>query len=105
MQTVVSDLSGVLIRSPNPFCYFLLVSLEASGVIRSLFLILAAPLACFLYHCVSAASALKLMIYISMSGLKASEIEGVARAVLPRFFLQDLNPEAWNVRRLLGKRL
>lgn len=105
MQTVVSDLSGVLIRMPNPFCYFLLVSLEASGVIRSLFLILASPLACFLYHCVSAASALKLMIYISMSGLKASEIEGVARAVLPRFFLQDLNPEAWNVVSSFGKKV
>lgn len=105
MQTVVSDLCGALIRVPNPFCYFLLVCLEASGVIRSLVLILAAPLAWFLYHWVSAASAMKLMIYISTAGLKASEIEGVARAVLPKFFLEDLNPEAWNVVSSFGRKV
>eukprot|EP01018_Ginkgo_biloba_P012728 Gb_39835 [translate_table: standard] len=105
MQTVVSDLCGAMLRGHNPFAYFMLVSLEASGVIRSVALLFAAPIAWFLYHCVSASSAIKLMVYISISGLKVSEIEGVARAVLPKFFLEDINPEAWRVFSSFGRRV
>lgn len=97
MQTVVSDLCGALLRGNNPFCYFLLLCLEGSGVIRSLVLLFAAPVIWVLYNCVSAAWATKLMVYISMAGVKAGDIEAVARAVLPKFFAEDLNPHAWKV--------
>ncbi|KAH9316983.1 hypothetical protein KI387_018752, partial [Taxus chinensis] len=89
----------------NPFCYFLLLCLEGSGVTRSLLLLFAAPLVWFLYTFVSAACAMKLMIYISMRGVTVSEIGGVARAVLPKFFAEDLNDEVWRVFSSFGRKI
>ncbi|GLJ56095.1 hypothetical protein SUGI_1204250 [Cryptomeria japonica] len=104
-QCVVSDLCGALLRGRNPFCYFLLVCLEGSGVIRSLLLLCAAPLVWLLYTCVSAAFAMKLMIFISMRGVKASAIHGVAMAVLPKFFVEDINAEVWRVFSCFGRKV
>lgn len=104
MQTVVADLCGALLRGSNPFCYFLLLCLEGSGVIRSLVLVFASPLIWVLFNCASAAWATKLLIYISMAGVKASDIDGVARAVLPKFFAEDLNQQTWKVFSSFGRK-
>ena len=34
---------------------------------------------------------------MSFVGLKVKDIEGVARAVLPKFYAEDIHPESWRV--------
>jgi len=39
-----------------------------------------------------------------MAGMKVSSIESVARAVLPKFYADDVHPESWSVFSSCGKR-
>ncbi|BBN16154.1 glycerol-3-phosphate acyltransferase [Marchantia polymorpha subsp. ruderalis] len=103
-QTVVSDLDGTLVRGRSSFPYFMLVAFEAGGVLRSVLLLLAAPLAYILYHFVSEAAGIKLLIFVTFSGVKAKKIESVSRAVLPKFYSEDLHPESWRVFSSFGRR-
>ncbi|KAL2651095.1 hypothetical protein R1flu_019223 [Riccia fluitans] len=103
-QAVVSDLDGTLLRARSSFSYFFLVAFEAGGVTRSIILLLAAPLAWFLYHCVSEAAGIQVLIFFSCAGLKMKEINLVARAVLPKFYAEDLHSDTWRVFSSFGKR-
>lgn len=101
---MVSDLDGTLVRGRSSFPYFMLVAFEAGGVLRSVLLLLAAPLAYILYHFVSEAAGIKLLIFVTFSGVKAKKIESVSRAVLPKFYSEDLHPESWRVFSSFGRR-
>ncbi|KAL3687499.1 hypothetical protein R1sor_013808 [Riccia sorocarpa] len=103
-QTVVSDLDGTLLRGRSSFPYFFLMAFEAGGIIRSIVLLLAAPLAWLLYHFVSEAAGIRVLIFFSCAGLKMKEIDTVARAVLPKFYAEDLHSGTWEAFSSFGKR-
>lgn len=103
-HTVVSDMDGTLLIGRSAFPYFALVAFEAGGILRLLFLLLLAPLAGFLYYCISESAGIRVLIFATFAGLEVSEIESVARAVLPKFYSDDLHPETWRVFSSCGKR-
>ncbi|XP_008777122.2 glycerol-3-phosphate acyltransferase RAM2-like [Phoenix dactylifera] len=103
-HTVVADLDGTLLRGRSSFPYFALVAFEIGGILRLLFLLLAAPLAGILYYFVSESAGIKVLIFATLSGVRVGDIESVARAVLPKFYSMDLHPESWRVFSACGKR-
>ncbi|KAJ9562491.1 hypothetical protein OSB04_007651 [Centaurea solstitialis] len=103
-QTVISDLDGTLLTGRSSFPYFALVAFEVGGVLRLLFLLLASPIAGILYYFISESAGIQVLIFAAFAGMKVSEIESVARAVLPKFYSGDLHPEAWRVFSACGRR-
>lgn len=103
-QTVVSDLDGTLLRGRSSFPYFMLIAFEVGGYIRALVLLLTAPLIWVLYNFISEAAGIKLMIFVSFAGLKEQSIRLAARAVLPRFYAEDVHPETLRVFSSAGRR-
>lgn len=104
-QTVIADLDGTLLRGRSSFPYFFLVAFEAGSFIRAWILLLASPIIWFLYHFVDESSGIQLMIFVAYAGLKVKDIEGAARAVLTKFYAEDLHPESWRVFQSFGKRV
>ncbi|CAA7408895.1 unnamed protein product [Spirodela intermedia] len=88
-DSVVSQLEGVLLISKGVFQYFMLVALEAGGPLRGAVLLAAAPLLALLEVLGWEKTALRVMIFVSTAGLRVAEVKAVAKATLPRFFLQD----------------
>lgn len=103
-QTVVSDLDGTLLRGRSSFPYFFLVAYEASGLVRAAALLVCAPLAWLLYHWVSEAAGVQVLVFVALAGVRVADVESVARAVLPKFYADDLHPETWRVFSSFGKR-
>lgn len=103
-HTVVADMDGTLLRGRSSFPYFALVAFEVGGILRLLFLLLLSPLAGILYYFVSESAGIKVLIFATYAGMKVSDIEMVARAVLPKFYSSDLHPESWRVFSACGKR-
>ncbi|XP_020203502.1 glycerol-3-phosphate 2-O-acyltransferase 6 [Cajanus cajan] len=103
-HTVVADMDGTLLIGRSSFPYFALVAFEAGGVLRLLFYVLASPIAALLYYFISEAAGIQVLIFASMAGMKVSSIESVARAVLPKFYAEDVHPETWRVFSSCGKR-
>ncbi|KAE8699675.1 Glycerol-3-phosphate 2-O-acyltransferase 4 [Hibiscus syriacus] len=97
-------MDGTLLRGRSSFLYFAFVAFEVGGVFRLLFLLLASPIAGILYYFISEPAGIRVLIFTSFVGLKVSDIETVARAVLPKFYSSDLHPEAWRVFSSCGKR-
>lgn len=97
MDSVVAELEGSLVKDPDPFSYFMLIAYEASGLIRFALLLLFWPIVRLLSLMGQEDAGLKLTIFISVAGLRVSEIRSVARAVLPKFYMDDLNMDAWKV--------
>ncbi|KAF7816422.1 glycerol-3-phosphate acyltransferase 5 [Senna tora] len=97
MEWVVSELEGMLVKEVDTFSYFMLVAFEASGLIRFALLLLMWPLIRLLQFAAMPHSALKLMTFVALAGVPHSEIESVARAVLPKFFMDDLHMDTWQV--------
>ncbi|KAK2966957.1 hypothetical protein RJ640_002142 [Escallonia rubra] len=103
-DTVVADFDGTLLRGRSSFPYFALVAFEVGGVLRLLFLLLASPLAGLLYYSISESAGIRVLIFATFAGMRVSDIESVARAVLPKFYSSDLHPESWRVFSSCGKR-
>ncbi|MCE0482481.1 CAAX geranylgeranyltransferase alpha subunit [Datura stramonium] len=91
-QTVVSDMDGTLLIGRSSFPYFALVAFEVGGIFRLLFLVLASPLAGILYYFISESAGIRVLVFATFAGMKVSDIESVARAVLPKFYSSDLHP-------------
>ncbi|ERN03317.1 glycerol-3-phosphate acyltransferase 1 [Amborella trichopoda] len=91
-RTLVCDINGALLRSASFFPYFMLVAFEAGGIFRALFLTLVYP---FLFF-VGRETAMKVMIFISFCGLKQSSFR-VGKSVLPKFFLEDLHSQCYEM--------
>ncbi|XP_009631330.1 glycerol-3-phosphate acyltransferase RAM2-like [Nicotiana tomentosiformis] len=103
-DTVVADMDGTLLRGRSSFPYFAVVAFEVGGVLRLLFLLLVSPLAGLLYYFVSESAGVQVLIFTTFVGMKVSDIESVARVVLPKFYSGDLHPESWKVFSSCGKR-
>ncbi|KAJ8750401.1 hypothetical protein K2173_014316 [Erythroxylum novogranatense] len=103
-DTVVADMDGTLLCGRSSFPYFALVAYEAGGVLRLLLLLLASPIAGILYYFISESAGIRVLIFASFAGMRVSDIESVARAVLPKFYSSDLHPETWRVFSSCGKR-
>ncbi|TMW88008.1 hypothetical protein EJD97_019142 [Solanum chilense] len=103
-DTVIADMDGTLLRGRSSFPYFALVAFEVGGVFRLLILLLSSPLAGLLYYFVSESAGIQVLIFVTFAGMKVSDVESVARAVLPKFYSEDIHPESWKVFSSCGKR-
>ncbi|KAL5582583.1 hypothetical protein UlMin_015025 [Ulmus minor] len=92
-QTLVCDFHRVLLRSQSFFPYFMLVAFEGSGIFRAFLLLLS----CSFLWVLDYEMKLKLMIFITFRGLKRKNMENVSRSVLPKFYLENLNLQAYEV--------
>lgn len=97
MESVVSEFEGTLLKDPDPFSYYMLVAFEASGLIRFALLLLFWPVIRLLEMLGLDDARLKLIVFFTTVGLRVSEIESVSRAVLPKFYMDDVDMEAWKV--------
>lgn len=88
-HTAVADMDGTLLIGRSSFPYFALVAFEVGGVLRLLFLLLSSPIAGILYYFVSESAGIQVLIFATYVGMKTSDIESVARAVLPKFYSTD----------------
>ena len=95
--TIVSDLDGSLLLGRSSFPYFALTAFDIGGPLRLFLLLAFSPLAAFLYHFVSESASIQVIIFASLAGVKISSIESAARAVLPKFYAEDVHPETWRV--------
>ncbi|XP_050209012.1 glycerol-3-phosphate acyltransferase 5-like [Mercurialis annua] len=105
MDSVISELEGTLLKNSDPFSYFMLVAFEASGLCRFALLLILWPVIRCLNTLGMEDYGLKLMIFVATAGVRESGIEVVARAVLPKFFMDDIEMEAWNVFSCYDKRV
>ena len=71
-HTVVADMDGTLLCGRSSFPYFALIAFEAGGVLRLLFLLLASPIAGFLYYFISESAGIRVLIFSTFAGMKVS---------------------------------
>lgn len=97
-QSAVVSLNGCLLRSRSCFPYYMLLALEAGSPIRALVLLLMSPLIWCLEHVFGCKElALQLLVFISIAGLKLSDVTGVSKAVLPKFFVEGMDNQCYQV--------
>ena len=96
-SSIVSELEGTLVKDPDPFSYFMLVAFEASGLVRFVVLLILWPVIRLLDMSGMRDVGLRLAIFVAFVGVHESEIESVSRAVLPKFYMDDLDMDAWKI--------
>ncbi|CDY66042.1 BnaCnng49400D [Brassica napus] len=96
-DSVVSEFEGTILRNEDPFSYFMLVAFEASGLIRFAALLFLWSVITLLDVFSYKNAALKLMTFVATVGLREPEIQSVARAVLPKFYMDDVSIDTWKV--------
>ncbi|XP_047328784.1 glycerol-3-phosphate acyltransferase 5-like [Impatiens glandulifera] len=105
MDSIISEFEGTLLGDPDPFSYFMLIAFEASGLIRFTILLILWPLIFIMRLAGMRDVAFKLMVFVATFGVHVREIEAVARAVLPKFFMDDMDMGAWRVFSSYGKKV
>ncbi|XP_058099322.1 glycerol-3-phosphate acyltransferase 5-like [Magnolia sinica] len=96
-RSVVSEFEGTLLPDPDPFSYFMLVAFEVSGLIRFTILLILWPVIRLMDAIGSGDAGIRLMVFVAMAGVRIAEIESVARAVLPKFYMDGIDMDAWRV--------
>ncbi|MQM20526.1 hypothetical protein Taro_053548 [Colocasia esculenta] len=107
-QTVVFDVENTLLRSPSLFPFFMLVAFEGGSVLRAFLLLLCYPLVWAFTRCGAARGSqmgLCLMAFVTFCGLRKRDAETAARAVLPKFFLEDLHLHAYEAVMSAGRKV
>ncbi|WZZ20270.1 hypothetical protein YC2023_121657 [Brassica napus] len=98
-DTLVCDIDGVLLRQLSSkhfhafFPYFMLVAFEGGSIIRAIILLIS----CSFLWALPQETKLKVLTFITFSGLKVKDMDNVSRSVLPKFFLESLNLQVYNV--------
>ncbi|XP_074267646.1 putative glycerol-3-phosphate acyltransferase 3 [Silene latifolia] len=91
-QTVIFNVEETLLKSSSLFPYFMLVAFEAGTPIRALILLLLYPITCLF----GKQMRVKIMVMVCFFGIKKDKFM-VGRAVLPKFFLEDVGLEGFEV--------
>ncbi|XP_071716614.1 probable glycerol-3-phosphate acyltransferase 3 [Rutidosis leptorrhynchoides] len=99
-KTLIFDVEGTLLRSPSLFPYFMLVAFEAGSLIRALVLFAVYP---FLFL-VDEELSIKIMVMVTFIGIKKDGFR-VGSSVLPKFFLEDVGMESFEVLRKGKKKI
>ncbi|XP_022877312.1 glycerol-3-phosphate acyltransferase 1 [Olea europaea var. sylvestris] len=100
-KTLVCDIHGCLLRSQSFFPYFMLVAFEGGSILRAFLLLLSSPLLLVLDYELK----LRVMIFITFCGLRLEDMDSVSRAVLPKFYLENLNFHAFEVLDSVGSKV
>ncbi|KAK3034638.1 hypothetical protein RJ639_033593 [Escallonia herrerae] len=96
---LIFNVEGALLKSSSTFPYFMLVAFEAGSIIRAFCLFILYPFLCLLSQEIS----LKIMVMVCSFGIKKGSFR-VGTAVLPKFFLEDVGAEGFEVLRRGGRR-
>ncbi|KAL6179790.1 hypothetical protein ACLB2K_046461 [Fragaria x ananassa] len=91
---------GTLLKSSSLFPYFMLVAFEASGFLRALTLFLLYPFVCL----VGGELGLNIMVFICFFGIRKEKMR-IGNSVLPKFFLEDVGIEGFDVVMKCGKKV
>ena len=94
------DVEGALLKSSSVFPYFMLVAFEAGGLIRAIVLVLLYPFVCL----AGDEMGVKIMVMICFFGIREKSFR-VGRAVLPKFLLEDVGSEMFEVVNRGGKKV
>ncbi|XP_057980380.1 glycerol-3-phosphate acyltransferase 5-like isoform X2 [Malania oleifera] len=103
--SVVSELEGTLLKDQDPFPYFMLLAFEASGLVRFALLLILWPVIRLLDAVGMGDAGLRLTIFVAVAGLREPDIKSVGRAVMPKFYVDDVEMEAWRVFSSFDKRV
>lgn len=95
VQSMVCDFQGTLLRSSSLFPYFMLVAFEGGSIIRAFLLLLSFPFLWVLGH--HGGMSIRVMVFITFCGLRTRDMNLVARTVLPKFYLETLHLQAYEV--------
>lgn len=98
-QKLVCDISSLL-RSESYFPYFMLVAFEGGSILRAFLLLLSYPFLFFMHS----HQQLKVIIFITFCGLRLKDVDLVTRAVLPKFYLENINFLVYRVLDSVGGR-
>jgi hypothetical protein len=89
------------IHTHSFFPYFMLVAFEGGSIFRAFFLLMSCPLLLICDHELK----LKIMTFITFCGLRIKDMENVSRAVLPKFYLENLNLQVYEVLASAGSKV
>ncbi|XP_010557143.1 PREDICTED: glycerol-3-phosphate acyltransferase 1-like [Tarenaya hassleriana] len=98
-KTLVCDIDGVLLRQSSSryfhsfFPYFMLVAFEGGSIIRAFLLLLSCSFLWFLDD----DQKLRVLSFITFAGFRVKDMDYVARAVLPKFYLENLNRQVYDI--------
>ncbi|XP_031274123.1 probable glycerol-3-phosphate acyltransferase 3 isoform X1 [Pistacia vera] len=99
-QILIFDVEGALLKSSSLFPYFMLVAFEAGGLFRAFILLVSYPFICL----VGEEMGLKIMVMICFFAIKQDNFR-VGTAVLPKFFLENVGLEIYEVVKRGGKKV
>ncbi|KAH0450162.1 hypothetical protein IEQ34_020854 [Dendrobium chrysotoxum] len=92
IETLVLEVEGALLRSSSTFPYFMLVAIEGGGFLRGFLLLLLYPIICLMGN----EFGLRVMVMVCFFGVKKNSFR-VGRTVLPKFFLEDMGFEEFEL--------
>ncbi|CAL9112837.1 unnamed protein product [Musa textilis] len=104
-QTLVCDFQGTLLRTPSSslFPYFMLVAFEGGSLLRAFLLLLLSPLLWVLGK--QSEAAMRVMVFVTFCGLRTRDLDLVSRVVLPKFYLENLHLQPYQLLAATGKRV
>uniref|UniRef100_A0A0D9W114 Phospholipid/glycerol acyltransferase domain-containing protein n=1 Tax=Leersia perrieri TaxID=77586 RepID=A0A0D9W114_9ORYZ len=88
-DVTVCKVEGGLLTSPSTFPYFMLVALEAGGLLRGLILLILYPILLLGHD-----HAIKVMAMVSFAGIRKDGFR-LGTAVMPKLFLDDVSEEVF----------
>lgn len=91
-KTLVFDVEGALLKSSSIFPYLMHVAFEAGGILRALVLLLLYPIICMFGRDIETTVG----VFVCFVGIKKNNFQ-IERTVLPKFFLEDVGLEVFDV--------
>ncbi|XP_064936530.1 glycerol-3-phosphate acyltransferase 1-like [Musa acuminata AAA Group] len=102
-QTLVCDFHDTLLGTPSLFPYFMLVAFEGGSLLRAFLLLLLSPLLWVLGN--HREITMRILVFVTFCGLRTKHLELVSRAVLPKFYLENLHLQACELLAATGMRV
>ncbi|CAO2170724.1 unnamed protein product [Urochloa humidicola] len=91
--TVACDMHGALLRSTSLFPYFMLVAFEGGSLLRAALLLCLYPL---IWALGERGAGLRVMAFVAFAGLRPRDADLVARAVLPKHYMEQLDAAVYD---------